>query len=113
MFLVYQHRALFRKTLMGHFFLICLALASGKPVIALGRGGALETVPTADPLGGILFEAASDNALREAMERWERRETEIQPQALKAYAQRFSERAFAEKMRAILFPDAAAEVSNL
>jgi len=83
------------------------ALASGKPVIALGRGGALETVPTADPLGGALFEAASDDALRDAMERWDQRETEVQPQALKAYAQKFSERAFAEKMRAILFPNAA------
>jgi len=29
------------------------ALASGKPVIALGRGGALEIVPEANPVGGI------------------------------------------------------------
>ena len=80
------------------------ALSSGKPVIALGRGGALETVPTASPLGGILFDEASDGALREAIERWEQREAEVQPQALKIYAQRFSEGEFAEKMRAILFP---------
>ena len=41
------------------------ALASGKPVIALGRGGALETVPLSAPVGGILYEDATDDALRE------------------------------------------------
>ncbi len=39
------------------------ALASGKPVIALGRGGALETVPLTDPLGGLLYSDATDEAL--------------------------------------------------
>src|SRR3954447_6837209 len=33
------------------------ALASGKPVIALGRGGALETVPS---FGGVLYDDVSD-----------------------------------------------------
>src|SRR4029077_7057608 len=33
------------------------ALASGKPVIALGRGGALESVPLTDPVGGLMYDA--------------------------------------------------------
>src|SRR5579864_1767502 len=46
------------------------ALASGKPVIALGRGGALETVPLTEPLGGLLYNDATEDSLREAIELW-------------------------------------------
>ena len=77
------------------------ALASGKPVIALGRGGATETVPS---MGGLLYSEGTDEALREAIERWDSLEAQINPPALQAYAARFSEAEFATKMRAILFP---------
>ncbi len=80
------------------------ALASGKPVIALGRGGALETVPMAEPRGGMFFSEATDESLREAMERWEQVENDVDAKALQAYAAQFSEAEFAGKMRAILFP---------
>src|ERR1022692_1900207 len=50
------------------------ALASGKPVIALGRGGALETVP---PGGGIFYDDASAEGLAEALERFEKLEPRI------------------------------------
>ena len=76
------------------------ALASGKPVIALARGGALETVPA---VGGLFFGQATDEALREAMERWEQVETAVEPKALQAYAAKFSEAEFAAKMRPVLF----------
>jgi len=78
------------------------ALASGKPVIALGRGGALETVPVAEPLGGLFYQDPSADALREAVECWDRREHEIEPAALQAYAARFSETEFNAKMRGVL-----------
>ena len=81
------------------------ALASGKPVIALGRGGVLESVPLADPLGGVFYTDATDDALRDAIERWDRIEAQIQPDALKSYAARFSEAEFARKMSKILFSD--------
>jgi glycosyltransferase involved in cell wall biosynthesis len=77
------------------------ALASGKPVIALGRGGAVETVPS---MGGLLYSEATDEALREAIERWDSLEGQIDSPALQAYAARFSEAEFATKLRAILFP---------
>ena len=79
------------------------ALASGKPVIALGRGGALETVPTQDPLGGLFFAESTDQSLREAIERWEQIESQLQPERLQAWAAQFSEAEFARKMRAVLF----------
>jgi glycosyltransferase involved in cell wall biosynthesis len=80
------------------------ALASGKPVIALGRGGALETVPLAEPVGGLFYDQPTDEALRSAIDAWERREHEIVPQALRSYAAKFSQKEFSDKMKAALFP---------
>jgi glycosyltransferase involved in cell wall biosynthesis len=78
------------------------ALASGKPVIALGRGGALDTVPAAEPLGGLFYRDPSPDSLRQAIECWDRREHEIEPAALQAYSARFSEAGFNTKMRVVL-----------
>jgi glycosyltransferase involved in cell wall biosynthesis len=78
------------------------ALASGKPVIALGRGGALETVPTNEPMGGILYPEATDESLGAAVSRFEQREAEIDPKALQVYASAFSEEEFNRKMRMVL-----------
>ena len=89
------------------------ALASGKPVIALGRGGALETVPIDKPQGGIFFRETSDESLREAIERWEQRENQVQPSELQAWALQFSEAEFARKMRAVLFPEPPRNIANL
>ncbi len=78
------------------------ALASGKPVIALGRGGALETVPLAEPLGGFFYQDPSPDSLREAIEDWDRHEHGVEPAALQAYAARFSEAQFEAKMSEVL-----------
>jgi len=75
------------------------ALASGKPVIALARGGALETVPH---YGGILYRDATDEALREAITKWDFREPKCHPGALQNWAARFSETEFAAKVRPML-----------
>jgi len=61
------------------------AMASGKPVIALARGGATETV--VDGVTGVLYDTDSAGALAEAIQRadaitWDR-------QALRRHAQRF------------------------
>ena len=86
------------------------ALASGKPVIALGRGGAAETVPTAQPVGGVLYRDPSDDGLRRAIEYWDTREEEVDPAALQAYAAKFSEAEFLRKIAPILFaPDSPVE----
>jgi glycosyltransferase involved in cell wall biosynthesis len=78
------------------------ALASGKPVIALGRGGVLETVPAVDPLGGFLYAEPSEAALLAAIDRFEGSESEILPGQLRAWASRFSESVFIEKMTKVI-----------
>lgn len=75
------------------------SLASGKPVIALARGGALETVPCG---GGVLYPEATDDALRGAIEQWDSLENNLDPMALQTWAARFSEAEFATKMRPLL-----------
>jgi len=80
------------------------ALASGKPVIALGRGGALETVPE---FGGVLYGEASEAGLDHALTDFEALEARISPHDLQAWAAQFSEAQFQEKMRRILEPSAA------
>ena len=84
------------------------ALASGKPVIALGRGGALESVPA---FGGVFYKEASDECLEIAIERFEDIEANFRPSALQAHARRFSPAEFASRMAPILdtglYPDAA------
>jgi glycosyltransferase involved in cell wall biosynthesis len=78
------------------------ALASGKPVVALGRGGSVESVPTDDPLGGVFFDEPDEARLIEALHRFERVEAQVRPRELQAWAEQFSERHFLDRMRAIL-----------
>ena len=78
------------------------ALASGKPVIALGRGGSLESVPTADPLGGVFYDEPEEAHLAEAVERFESIEARVRPRELQDWAEQFSEGHFMARMRGIL-----------
>src|SRR5450755_2606538 len=78
------------------------ALASGKPVVALGRGGSVETVPTHHPLGGILYDDPDDAHLVEALHRFDGVEATIRPRELQAWAEQFSEARFLSRMRVIL-----------
>jgi glycosyltransferase involved in cell wall biosynthesis len=75
------------------------ALASGKPVIALGRGGVLESVPED---GGVFYPAPNEEDLSGAIARFELVEAGIDPLRQVSAASRFSEAEFARKMRAVL-----------
>ena len=75
------------------------AQASGKPVIALGRGGVLETVP---PFGGVFFQAPTEPDLLAALQSFETREHEFVPAELQSAARRFSEAEFRQAFTAIL-----------
>jgi len=71
------------------------AQAAGKPVIAFGRGGALDTVvPPGDPAGrpptGVLFDEPSPASLAGALERFTEIEAKLDPHAIRANAERFS-----------------------
>lgn len=82
------------------------SLASGKPVIALGKGGACEIVPLENPCGGLLYSQAREEDLEQALIRFEAREQEFRPHPLEAWAGLFSEAHFREKMERILMtPD--------
>ncbi|MBS7533244.1 glycosyltransferase [Ancylobacter sonchi] len=73
------------------------AQAYGTPVIAFDRGGARDIV---QPLGGasnptgLLFKQQTVEAVREAVEQFERREREISPVACRLNATRFSPERF-------------------
>ena len=83
------------------------ALASGKPVVALGRGGALETVPG---FGGVLYDEPAGFA--DAIERLRTLEPEIRPAELQAWARQFSEEEFLRKMGAVLEVESGAKTPN-
>jgi glycosyltransferase involved in cell wall biosynthesis len=72
------------------------AQAAGRPVVALGRGGAAETV--VDQVTGVLFDEQSADALVEAIERLER--TSIASGACRDNAMRFDAAVFRERMSA-------------
>lgn len=75
------------------------ANAAGRPVIALGLGGALETViplaaaATTAPTG-ILFTPRSAEALADAVRVFEAQEARFCPQALRQHAQQFDRQHF-------------------
>jgi glycosyltransferase involved in cell wall biosynthesis len=71
------------------------AMASGRPVIAFGRGGATETVVPG--VSGLLFEEQSIDALVDAVEGF--RDDDFEPDAIVAHARRFSREIFIARMR--------------
>jgi glycosyltransferase involved in cell wall biosynthesis len=78
------------------------AQASGKPVIALGRGGVLESVPSINPAGGVFYEQPDQASLAEAIRTFEASENTFEPAAIQAASVRFSTFAFDSQMGATL-----------
>jgi lipopolysaccharide/colanic/teichoic acid biosynthesis glycosyltransferase/glycosyltransferase involved in cell wall biosynthesis len=74
------------------------ALAAGKPVIACAEGGALDIVRDGET--GLLIGAPTVEAVREAIDRFERRTQAFDPAVLRSFAKRFDranfERRFAK-----------------
>ena len=94
------------------------ANAAGRPVIALGLGGALETVipandtpssgtphPSPDrvePPTGVLFTLRTPEALQEAVRFFEAHETLFCPEVLRRHAQQFDRRHFKQRIQQLL-----------
>lgn len=76
------------------------AMASGRPVIAYGRGGARETV--LDGESGVLFDEQTPEALAGAVERFEQSEHAFSPERIRSHARRFDRSVFEERMRAVI-----------
>lgn len=70
------------------------AQACGTPLITYGRGGALDIVATEDVPTGVLFEQQTTEAVREAVDRFERAEANITSHGCRANALRFSQARF-------------------
>lgn len=83
------------------------AQACGTPVIAYGKGGALETVRGRDGDGqtGVFFDAQTPEAIVAAVEHLDRRLPAIDPQTCRTNAERFSTRRFHRDIAS--FADAA------
>lgn len=75
------------------------ALASGKPVMALGHGGAREIVPDGC---GLLYSEPSETALHQALEMFDRMRRTLNPILMQSRAGRFSEAAFTTRFRSAL-----------
>ena len=72
------------------------AQACGTPVIALGRGGALETVIEGET--GLFFPDQTTTSLKEAIRRFEAGEVETNPKHIRAHAERFSNARFKREL---------------
>ena len=71
------------------------AMASGRPVIAYGKGGALETV--VDGKTGLFFEKQSVESLIEAMEKF--KTMNFDKAELRKYAEKFDDEVFKKKIK--------------
>jgi glycosyltransferase involved in cell wall biosynthesis len=71
-------------------------MASGRPVVALGRGGATETV--VDGVTGVFFTEQTAEAIALAVKSLA--SLEIDPQKIAKHASRFARDQFFERMRA-------------
>ncbi len=76
------------------------AQASGTPVIAFGRGAALEIV--VEEKTGIFFPDQTIESLAVAVEDFERRQELFDPQTIKAHAETFSEERFKREYKAFV-----------
>lgn len=83
------------------------AMACGKPVIAYGRGGALETIISYDQLGkggrkaptGLFFHEQNVDSLMEAVEQFNKIEKEFDPAAIRNHSLQWDREIFKEKIR--------------
>jgi len=74
------------------------AMASGKPVIAFGKGGALETVvDKGNNATGIFFSEQTAESLTEALKAFEKRR--FHPEAIRRHAEKFSREIFKKKLQ--------------
>ena len=81
------------------------AMASGTPVIAFGRGGALETVR--DGVTGVLFDQQTPDALQAAVTRFET--ATFDSDRLLAHARGFDASIFRKRMSAVIETELAAQ----
>jgi glycosyltransferase involved in cell wall biosynthesis len=87
------------------------AMASGKPVIAFGKGGVLETVIPLNPVApidgvgsptGVFFYEQTVRSLSEAIQLFEKRKSDFQPKAIRAHVEAFDREHFKERLQKMI-----------
>jgi glycosyltransferase involved in cell wall biosynthesis len=84
------------------------AQAAGRPVVAFGNGGAVETV--VDGVTGVLFDEQTVESLVEAMLTLDR--MRVDPMACRQNAERFSSAVFRERLMAVVDGQLATQGAN-
>lgn len=87
-------------------------MASGKPVIALGRGGVLESVPADNPRAGFFYSEPGEAFLTAAVEKFEKDEPSLSPMSIRRQALRFSEERFLSEMKRAVDDEASTPESD-
>jgi glycosyltransferase involved in cell wall biosynthesis len=88
------------------------AVASGKAVIALGRGGVLESAPLENPRAGFFYCMPGDESLEETILAFEKAEAFVSPVELQLWASRFSEAHFSDAISRAVATHTAAQFHN-
>jgi glycosyltransferase involved in cell wall biosynthesis len=78
------------------------AMASGKPIIAWGRGGVVETAAIAGPQSAFLYPEPTVESLQEAIQRFEPLEADVPAPILQSAAARFSEAEFLRRFSRVV-----------
>ena len=86
------------------------AMASGKPVIALRKGGVLETVPENKPRAGFFYDCPGPDQLEAAVVEFEAEEKSLDPFAIAGAAARFSEDRFRSEMTHAIYGSRATPI---
>ena len=76
------------------------AQASGRPVVAFGRGGALETIR--DGVSGFFFQRQTPEDLNDAIDHLEQNQDSLDPETIRRHALRFGGERFREEAAAYL-----------
>ena len=76
------------------------AMASGRPVIALRKGGAMDTI--LENVTGLFFEEPTVYALNEAVQKLEVSIDQFNPDTIRTHAQQFDKTHFMQKMSALI-----------
>ena len=75
-------------------------MASGRPVIAYRKGGALETVE--ENVTGIFFDEQSIKSLNEAVNKFEVNMKSFSPVKIREHAEKFNKNVFKSKMKDLI-----------
>ncbi len=84
------------------------AMASGKPVIAYGKGGVLESVNPVNPTNGafpptgVFFYDQTVNGLCDAIQLFEQRRSEFEAQAIRAHVEAFDREHFKAHLKQVI-----------